>query len=79
MKPFNSNYIKLFDEYKELINLNDKSREQIDKLLNKIEQIKNQTENDEIYKVVTELYRMTEVKKLPIDEEIIVRSKIDTY
>lgn len=75
LSPFNSNYIKSFDEYKELIELNNKTKVHIDKLLNKIEQVKNETENDEIFKVVTYLYRMEEVIKLPVDEEIIVRSK----
>jgi predicted nucleic acid-binding protein len=75
LKPFNSNYIKSFSEYKELIDLNRQTKEQIDKLLRKIENVKNETENDEIYKVVSELYRMDEVKKLPINRDIIERSK----
>jgi hypothetical protein len=75
LKPFNSNYIKSFDEYKALISLNDKTKEQIDKLLSKVEQVKNETETDEIYKVVTALYNMNEVKKLTIDDEIISKSK----
>lgn len=75
LNPFNSNYIKSFEEYEELIDLNNQTKKQIDKLLNKIEEVKNETENDEIYKVVTDLYRMKEVQKLYINEDIILRSK----
>ncbi|VEF46950.1 Uncharacterised protein [Bacillus freudenreichii] len=75
LKPFNSNFISSFSEYRELLELNKKVKDQIDALVKKIDLVKMETDNDEIYKVVTELYFSEHVQKLNINEEIIRRAR----
>ncbi|KKK39984.1 hypothetical protein WQ57_01555 [Mesobacillus campisalis] len=51
LKPFNSNYMKSLDEYMALMELNQHMKNQIGIIVKKIEEIKNEAKNDEIYNV----------------------------
>lgn len=74
LNPLNSHFVESIEEYKKLINQKKEMKKTVEKLIDKIEGLKE--EGDPINEVINNLYETEIVEKLDINDQIIKKQKI---
>ncbi|BAI83994.2 DUF4935 domain-containing protein [Bacillus subtilis subsp. natto] len=73
LNPLNSHFVESIEEYKKLINQKKEMKKTVEKLIDKIEGLKE--EGDPINEVINNLYETEIVEKLDINDQIIKKAK----